>query len=480
MKSEIRGAKYFAAMCLVLSLLAYVPVSNARQTLNSTQIGYARLLPNVGMSVPAGAAIFGMQANGVLVTEAGVPFAAPVQSGRIFVEVGPSVDTGIALANPGTQSATVSYYLTDNTGRNFASGSFTVGAKQQFSAFLSKAPFLVKGPTAITMSFTSSKPLSAMGLRTLINERKETLLSTIPVAKIGATSGGTSLLIPNAGTASGLGLQILLLNPGDTTLTGTVSFFGQGTTSGTVQAAKVTMYGTTNSIFSYSIPPRSFFQVQPQVPANGLPLQSMHVTPAANNGTPATFGILYYRPSTVTVSTVGLTAPASATAVRTYLEVTGTFGQIGSTETMLSIENPSSSSLLVSMHVMKLDGTFANLSASITIPSKGQIIKRAKDLFPTLPAGFRGSIRVTAPSSMIVTSIRNRYNERKELLTASTQPYNEASSSLQEVDFPEFVRGGGYNTQLILLSTGNAQSGAIWIINKDGSVLPSSTVRSGP
>jgi hypothetical protein len=480
MKPEIRGAKYFAVMCFGLSLLAFAPLSNARQTLNSTQIGYARLLANAGTTVPAGAAIFGVQANGVLVSEAGVPFAPQVQSGRIYVEVSSSTDTGIALANPASQSASITYYLTDNTGSNYASGSFTVGAKQQFSAFLSKAPFLVKSGTAATMTFTSSRPVSAMALRTTINERKETLLSTIPVVPVGSTSGGTSLLIPNAGNKSGMFLQILLINPGDTTITGTVSFFGAGTTADTVQPAKVLMYGTTSSTFSYSIPPRSFYQAQPQVPTSGIAIQSMHVAPGLNQKQPATFGILYYHPGTVTVSTAGLTAPASATAVRTYLETTGTFGQKGSTETMVTIENPSSSTLQVGMHVMKLDGTFANLSGTFNIPPKGQIIKRAKDLFPTLPAGFRGSIRITAPSSMVVTAVRNRYNERVELLTASTQPYNEATSPSQEVDFPEFVRGGGYNTQLILLSTGNAQSGAIWVMDKNGTVLPSSTVKAGP
>jgi hypothetical protein len=275
-------------------------------------------------------------------------------------------------------------------------------------------------------------------------------------------------------------LQILMVNPGDSAMSGTLAFYGAGSGYANTQSAKVTMYGATSSTFNYSIPPRSFYQAQPQVPANGVAVQSMQVTPGTNQGTPATFGILYYHPATVTVSTAGLTAPAPATALRTYLETTGTFGQIGSTETMLGIQNPSSSAVAVTMRVLNLNGTFTGISTNFPVPGQGQIFRRAKDLFPTIPAGFRGSIRITAPTSIIVTSIRNRYNERGELLTASTQPYNEATAPSQEVDFPEFVRGGGYNTQLILLSTGNAQSGSMWIVNKDGTVLPSTTVKAGP
>jgi hypothetical protein len=132
------------------------------------------------------------------------------------------------------------------------------------------------------------------------------------------------------------------------------------------------------------------------------------------------------------------------------------------------------------MHVLKLDGTFSGVSASVNIPANGQVSNLATAFFPQLPVGFRGIVRITAPSPIVVTAIRNRFNERSELLMANTQPYDESSPALPEVDFPEFVRGGGYSTQVIMLSTGSTQSGAMYVVNQDGTVLPASTVRAEP
>jgi hypothetical protein len=481
MKSEITRAKYFAAMCLVLSLLAYAQLSTARQTLNSSQIGYVRLVSNPGMSAPAGTAIFGMQStNGVLITETGAPFSGTVQSGRMFLEITSTMDAGIALSNSSSDKITVSYYFTDKTGQNFSPGSFVVAAHQQFSAFFSKAPFSITSPSAATMSFTASAPLGAVGLRSWINERQETLITTLPVMSIGKVSGGAVLPLPNAWKTTSLVFKPVLINPGDTQLSGTVTYFGAGSVAGTLQPVNVSINGVTASTFGYTLPPRSFVQFQALVPANSPAIESVHVVPGPNQGAPSAFAILYYRNLGITTSTAAVPAPAPAAALRAYLESTGTFGSIGSKQTMVTFENPSPSAIVVGMHVLKLDGTFSGVSASVNIPANGQVSNLATAFFPQLPVGFRGIVRITAPSPIVVTAIRNRFNERSELLMANTQPYDESSPALPEVDFPEFVRGGGYSTQVIMLSTGSTQSGAMYVVNQDGTVLPASTVRAEP
>src|SRR5439155_21586667 len=65
-----------------------------------TSVGFARVKTLSGSGTPSGLAIFGARQNGVLVSEATVPAVTPVQSGRIYAEIGDSVDTGLAIANP--------------------------------------------------------------------------------------------------------------------------------------------------------------------------------------------------------------------------------------------------------------------------------------------------------------------------------------------------------------------------------------------
>src|SRR5262245_29118007 len=106
-------------VCLALVALLHNPITYALQTTSSIQTGYIRLVPDAGMSSPAGVAIFGQRSDGVLITEAGVPSTTASQSGRIFADIGGSVNTGIAMANPNDKDVTVSFYFTDGSGNDF-------------------------------------------------------------------------------------------------------------------------------------------------------------------------------------------------------------------------------------------------------------------------------------------------------------------------------------------------------------------------
>src|SRR5262245_56157913 len=132
---------YSVLLWISVSLCLLSTNANARQTSNSVNTGYIRLLPDIGTSSPAGVAIFGLQNNGTLISEAGVPATTTIQSGRIFAEVGGPVNTGIALANPGNQDVMVSYYFTDSSGTDFKQGSLTLPANHQIAAFLNEPPF---------------------------------------------------------------------------------------------------------------------------------------------------------------------------------------------------------------------------------------------------------------------------------------------------------------------------------------------------
>src|SRR5262249_19195794 len=128
-------------------------------TLSRTAVGYASIQPSRGGATPAGLTIFGFRQNNVLITEAGVPTSPLIQSGRIYAEVNSSIKTGLAIANPNSQPATVSFFFTDSNG-NFGNGTTTISANGQIAKFLNEPPF--NGPSSWTGTFTfsSSAPIA--------------------------------------------------------------------------------------------------------------------------------------------------------------------------------------------------------------------------------------------------------------------------------------------------------------------------------
>src|SRR5581483_2079716 len=104
--------------------------------------GYASEF-GIGSKTPAGVAIIDLHQNNVLVSETGVPAVQPITSGRIYAEVGGAVNTGLAIANPNSSAATVTFYFTDVNGNSAGSGSTSIAANQQIAIFLNQAPFNV-------------------------------------------------------------------------------------------------------------------------------------------------------------------------------------------------------------------------------------------------------------------------------------------------------------------------------------------------
>ena len=86
---------------------------------DAISVGYGRMQPGTGRTTPSGVAIFGFRQNSILVSEAGVPASPAVSVGRIRAEVDGPVTTGLAIANPGSTAAVVTFYFSDQTRSGF-------------------------------------------------------------------------------------------------------------------------------------------------------------------------------------------------------------------------------------------------------------------------------------------------------------------------------------------------------------------------
>src|SRR5262249_25044880 len=95
---------------------------------HDTQIAYARIEGNSTSVTPFGFAIIGLQRNGILVTEVGIPASIPTRRGRCYIEVNGRVNTGLAIVNPNNQDAVISLSFTDSSGTDSGGTSFTLSA----------------------------------------------------------------------------------------------------------------------------------------------------------------------------------------------------------------------------------------------------------------------------------------------------------------------------------------------------------------
>ena len=240
---------------------------------DTLRVGYGRIRADAGSSTPAGIAIFQFRdSEGVLISEAGVPASEPVQEGRIFAEVTDPVNTGLAIANPNDVPATIQFYFTDTSGTRFAEGSFELGGNQQTAKFLDQEPFN-GGPSVLgTFTFTSSVPVAVVALRGFTNAAGEFLMTTLPVAPLSSTASDT-VYFPHFADGGGWATQVILVNPTDRTMTGTVAFLGQGSDTAAALPAILTLDdGRTGSDFDYSIAPRSARDSPPRIPLAGHPV----------------------------------------------------------------------------------------------------------------------------------------------------------------------------------------------------------------
>ncbi len=188
----------------------------------TTRVGYARISNGAG-SVPAGLAIFGYRQNGTLISEAGVPASGLLSRARVYAETGGGVRSGLAIANPSGDPATISFYFTGENGQDVRSGTASIPANSQIAGFLDEAPFNGPSPFAGSFTVTSSKPVSIVALRGYLNERSEFLITTMPVADLASVSSA-STVFPHFADGGGWTTQVVLVNPSDTAISGVLRF----------------------------------------------------------------------------------------------------------------------------------------------------------------------------------------------------------------------------------------------------------------
>jgi len=433
-------------------------------------IGYAHVQPDSGRPAPAGLAIFGYRSGGVLVSETTVPVSALLSSGRTYMEVSldGNVSTGIAIANPYDQRATIKFTLTDARGTDFKSGTVNVEAHGQITGFLDEAPYVSGKGVQGSFSFISDVPVSVVAIRGYLNERREFLMTTLPVVDTARTISDGVQVLPHFSAGNGWTTQIVLLNHTAGLLTGKVEFLNPaGGASSPLVVVNLDGQGT--SATDYAIPAggSSRFVVTSSIPVAG----SARIIPTGA-AAPFPFALFSYKPGAFTVSEAG-TSSTVGRDLGMYVESSE------NVSSGIAITNTTSSATTVTLQVTRLsDGAVIATSAPLSLSGNGQLAGGLQTFLPSLPASMQGVLRVSAGSTVSVLGFRMRYNERGDFLVTTTLPIPEASPTDSSPRVAaQFVNGEGFATQFILfnsfLSTPGTPtpSGALRLFDRFGKFL---------
>jgi hypothetical protein len=442
-------------------------------------IGFARMQTSSG-TAGSGLAFVSYRQGGVLVSEAAFAASAPILSGRTYVEVGGALNTGIALVNPGSQAASVSFFFTDATGTNFGESNISIPPNSQIAAFVNEAPFrnaLGSRPISDARTFTfftssSAALISAAAVRTRLNERAEFMMTALPIAEVPPGADRqietSSTSIAHIADGGGWATEVLLVNTDILTATGTLQFF-----SSAGQNLTVTLDGQNGNQFPYSIPGRSSRRFRTAGIANIAATGWILIAPSGGTATPSAAGVLSARANNVTVTETAIAAVFADNAFRVFAEVSGDLGAPGSIQSGFAVSNPGNSPINVNLEVTGLDGTVVIASTPLSIPAHGQF---ADIVRLNLPLPFTGVTWVSAPagSAISVSGFRGRLNERStpDLVLTAFPAFNERGTSASNLVFPQVVDAAGYSTEFALVGARPGQSaGTLRFVSQVGQPL---------
>src|SRR5262249_8318222 len=151
------------------------------------------------------------------------------------------------------------------------------------------------------------------------NERGEFLMTTLPVSPVGGPPKDGIVLLPHFAAGGGWTTQIILTNPGDAALSGTVQFFGPGSTSQSASPLNIAVNGSSAATFPYTIPPRSSVHLVTGN-ADSVLIGSVRVIPATNNAAPGAFAIFSFKQNGITTTEASVLAAPAGNAFEVYAE----------------------------------------------------------------------------------------------------------------------------------------------------------------
>jgi hypothetical protein len=434
--------------------------------------GYASADVASGLT-PSGLEILDLRSSGVLVNEVSLAAPAATTAGRFFARTSLGDTMALSIANPTSATVKVSFYFTPDDGSALETdaGQFDLPASAHTSGLLTGQPFNIPANRGGTFTFAADAPVVAAALRidtTGINP----VNSNVPIVTPDIVSNQT-VGIPQFADGLGWSTQFYFVNNSDAQMDGELRLFKKNPAGGPGIPAVIGAEQGTDSVFPYSIPPRTSRVITTRGESAELVSGRAEVVAATGSNTPAAFALLSYTEQGLTRTTVPGQTPL--TEFKMFVESQGTFGEpLGSTPS-LAIGNASDSDAVINLELTGLDGVPSGLSGTITVPARSHVSEYLMNIpgFGSLPSPYLGVLRATTSSpGVTMAGFRCRYNERYQFMAVVTGPFPDLGAAASVI-FPHLVDGGGYATQFVLIhgASGAGSSGSLRYLNQSGGAL---------
>ena len=443
--------------------------------------GYASGTVKAG-SASYATAVFSNTQNGVVVSEAGVPASPPTIAARFFVDsrtkVGtPSgngtvdIRTGFAVVNGNSTAANLNLKLRDSNGSTLAGGNLQLAAGAHIAKFLDQlAPNFVL-PSGFTnnglgsLEITSDWPVSVLALRLTVNQRGDLLLTSTPISDLSRTAPSGVLSFPQIVDGGGLQTTLILMNTSNALETGSVRLYSD---DGSPLSTYMTGGSAADSSFSYAIAPGGFLRLETDGSPPNVNAGWAQLTPDAGMSAPVSAAIFSRTQHGTLVTESGIPAITSTTHARIYVD------KSGGHDTGLAVTNPGGSSIRITAAAYQTDGVTpaGNGPGTVDLVSSGHAAKFVGQFIAGLPDGFTGVLDLVSASSFNVITLRSLINGRGDFLLTTFPVADMNQAPPAPLIFPQIADGGGYQTQIILLSTSAAASTvALSYMGDDGSLI---------
>jgi uncharacterized repeat protein (TIGR01451 family)/fimbrial isopeptide formation D2 family protein len=424
-----------------------------------------------------GTAVFSLTQDNAVVSEAGVPASVPTTAARLFIDYRPtlqakgvdveagliSINTGIAVVNTGPVTANLVFTLRDGSGVTLTTGNATLAAGNHRALFIDQLnqwaadfAFPANFGTAVqfgTLTITSDQAVAVVALRSTLNQRSETLLTTTPVADLTKTPGSGPLYFPQLADGGGFTTALLLMNTNAATETGKINLFRNDGTG--LQVHRIGDAAGTASTFSYSISAGGVYRFETDGTPGSVNTGSVQVVPDAGTTTPVGAGLFHFAPpgnlfsSQTVVTESGVPAATPTTHALIYVD------QSNGHMTGLAIAAPTVTPVHVTLRALQSDGATVVGLGSLDLVGNGHDACFVQEFITGLPAGFTGVLEILTPSPVAVLTLRALVNIRGEMLL-TTFPVADFNQPAPGLLFPQIADGGGFQTQIILLNAGPA------------------------
>jgi serpin B len=446
-------------------------------------VGYATLTVN-SEAAPYGTAVFSYKQNGITISETGVPASPPTTAARIFIDFRLGADaipalpkagkidvnTGIAVVNQGSLTASVNYVLRNMNGTLMTSGIGTIAAGHHIAKFINQLGDIAPGfswpidfpnqTQFASLEITSDQPLSILALRMTTNQRNEILYTTVPLADLTQPISTDPIYFAHFVDGGGYVSSLILLNTSDATETGSLQILDNSGAPMVVTRAG----GTANSSFNYSIPAGGVFVFR----TNGSPAEPaagwVCLMPDAGKSTPVGSGLFGFNPVDVLVSESGIPAAIPTTHAHVFVD------RSGNHNTGLAIANIDPNIVTIGIQAFINDGitTIGANQGPLQLAGNGHVARFVDQLVADLPEEFTGVLDISSAKPFAALTIRSLENERHDFLMTTFPVADVNRPAPVPIVFPQIADGNGYITELCLLGSASATNSTVGYFDNSG------------